>query len=181
VIRSDRSTTCAPDGILAKDRIAAACRCWQPVAPGVTGYETELSIPPVETTCACAFDCTGSTSITKRVATSSSICSPLMTGTTSTPPWPRTCRWGSRRCGPFACGRGGAGEDLRRAQGGPPGSRRSCWAPSSSCTPRTGSSRDCLFGVVDVAGPILEAKDVPGLGHVRDPAGSSSGPSDDEG
>jgi hypothetical protein len=118
VIRSDRSTTCAPDGILAKDRIAAACRCWQPVAPGVTGYETELSIPTVETTCACAFGCTGSTSITKRVATSSSICSPLMTGTTSTPPWPRTCRWGSRRCGPFACGRGGQEKTFAELKGG---------------------------------------------------------------
>src|SRR6516165_2078735 len=25
--------------------IAAACRCWQPVAPGVTGHETELVLP----------------------------------------------------------------------------------------------------------------------------------------
>ena len=72
--------------------------------------------PAVETS-GSAWCCTGSTSTTRRAGTSSWICSPPMTATTSTPPSPRTCRWASPALWAFACGRGRAGEDLRRTQG----------------------------------------------------------------
>jgi hypothetical protein len=180
-IRSDRSTTCAPDGILAKDRIAAACRCLAAGRPRRDRLRDRAEHPH------------SGNNLRLRVRlyrkhvkheTRRNFQLDLFTpddghyeysAVATNLPLGLSALWA------FRLRARGAGEDLRRAQGGPPGSRRSCWAPSSSCTPRTGSSRDCLFGVVDVAGPILEAKDVPGLGHVRDPAGSSSGPSDDEG
>jgi hypothetical protein len=62
---------------------AAACRRWQPVAPNVTGHETELVIPQWQTS-GSGWCCTGSTSTTRRAGTSSGTCSPRMMGTTST-------------------------------------------------------------------------------------------------
>ena len=80
------------------------------------------------TTSGCAWCSTGSMSATRRAGTSSSICSPPTTGTSSTPPSPRTCPWARPPSGPSPAG---AAPRRRRS----PNSRAS--SRSTSCRPST--------------------------------------------
>ena len=95
-------------------QLAAACPQWHPVAPGVTGFETDLPVPQWNLRLRVML-------FRKHVrhqtaGTSNSISSALTMGTTSTRRSRPTCPWDSPRSGPLPAG-AGPGEDLRRAQG----------------------------------------------------------------
>jgi Transposase DDE domain group 1 len=112
-------------------RLAAACPHWEPVARGVTGHATVLHVPQWNLTLNVASRCSASTSVTRRAGTSSSISSPLTTGTTNIPRSRATWVSASRRCGPLPAG---AGRRRRRS----PNSKASSpwtWCPRTITRP----------------------------------------------
>ena len=86
--------------------IAAACRRWHAGRPGRHRPRDRAGHPAVARPPAPRGALPEARRTTRRAGTSSWICSPPMTGTTSTPPWPPTCRWASRPCGPSPAGAG---------------------------------------------------------------------------